>query len=186
VIAAVWGFVKSPVGRWLIGIVGAVVVLVLIYQGGVSAGVQHEKAAEAKRIASVMKTVKKVEKGAEAITAATDKKAAERVVEIRTVTKTLVEKVPVYVTAETDRRYLLPDGLVRLRDQAAAGVSEVPAHPGELFDAPSAVPASAFAETLVLDYGTAHEWKEAALACRSWVSEQAENFNSNIRTPTAP
>lgn len=178
-----WHFLKTPAGRWLFIAAGAVIVGALIFQGGVSAGVDREKAANAKRVASAMKAVRKVEAGAVAITAKTEAKTAERLVEIRTVTKTLTKEIPVYVSPEVDRSFLLPNGLVWMRDQAAAGVSEVPAHPGELPDAASRVPASAFAETIVLDYGTALEWKEAALACRSWTIEQAANFNANIRTP---
>lgn len=181
-----WGFLKSPLGRWLVGIAGVLVILVLIYQGGVSAGVDRQKADEAKRIASATKVVKKVEKQAGAITAKTDEKTAARLVEIRTVTRTLTKEVPVYVTAEADRTVVLPAGLIRLHDQAALGVSEVPADPGFLPDAPSGVAPSDLARAFVSNYGTAYEWREAALACRSWVSEQAANFNSNIRTQTAP
>lgn len=178
-----WAFLKSPVGRLTFGAAGLLLIAALIYQGGVSAGEGRERAAEAKRVASAMKAVRKTERAAVAITAKTEAKTAERLVEIRTVTKTLTKEIPVYVSPEVDRSFLLPNGLVWMRDQAAAGVSEIPAHPGELSDAASQVPASAFAEAIVLDYGAAYEWREAALACRSWVSEQAANFNSNIRTP---
>jgi len=182
-IAAALAFFKSPLGRWTVGIVGLIIIATLIYQGGVSAGVDRQKADEAKRVAAAMKTVRKVEKGAEVITAKADAKTAERIVEIRTVTKTLVERIPVYVPAEIDSRLDLPRGLIRLHDQAASGLPEVSPPPGFLPDAPSGVAASTFGETIVRNYGAAYEWREAALACRSWVSEQAANFDANIRTP---
>lgn len=172
-----WAFLKSPVGRVLFIAAGALLVAVLIFQGGID----HEKEAEAKRIAAAVKVVKKVERQAEVITARTDAKTAERVVEIRTVTRTLTKEIPVYVTAEADRTVVLPAGLIRLHDQAALGVSEVPADPGFLPDAPSGVAPSSLARTFVSNYGAAYEWREAALACRSWVSEQAANFDANIK-----
>lgn len=181
-----WAFLKSPFGRWLVGVIGAVIVVALIYQGGVSAGVDRERAAQAKRVAAAAKVVQKVETQAETITAKTDENTAERLVEIRTVTRTLTKEVPVYVTAEADRTVVLPAGLIRLHDQAALGLSEVPADPSFLPDAPSGIAPSDLARAFVSNYGTAHEWQEAALACRSWVSEQAANFNSNIRTSVEP
>jgi hypothetical protein len=168
--------------RWAAGAAGVALVIFLIF----SAGVKHEKAAEAKRVAAATKIVKKVEKQAETITAKAEEKTAARLVEIRTVTKTLTKEIPVYVTAQADRTVVLPAGLIRLHDQAALGVSEIPDAPGFVPDAPSGVAPSDFARTIVGNYGTAYEWREAALACRSWVSEQAANFNANIRTQAAP
>jgi len=181
--AAALTFFKSPLGRWTVGIVGLIIIATLIYQGGVSAGVDRERAANAKLVAAAMKTVRKVEKGAEVITASTEAKTAERIVEIRTVTKTLTKEIPQYVTVEVDRRTDLPLGFVWLHDQAASGLSEIPGHPSQLPDAPSGIALSAATGTIIENYGTAYQWREAALACRSWVSEQAANFNSNIRTP---
>lgn len=185
-ITAAWAFVKSPWGLRIIGALAVVAALFALYQVGVSHGVSRQKADEAKRVTAATKVVRKVEKQAEDITAKTDTKTAERVVEIRTVTKTLTKEIPVYVTAEADRAAVLPLGLIRLHNQAALGVSQVPADPGFVSDAPSGVAASTFGGVIVANYGAAYEWREAALACRSWVSEQAANFNANIRTQTAP
>ena len=184
-LAKLWAFLKSPVGRWMFGVAGIILIAFLVYRGGVSAGVDQERAAEARRIAAATKVVKKVEKQAAEITAKTDEKTAARLVEIRTITRTLTKEVPVYVTAEADRTVVLPAGLIRMHDKAALGLSEVPADPGFVPDAPSGVSPSDLARAFVSNYGTAYEWREAALACRSWVSEQAANFNSNIKTEAA-
>lgn len=182
----IWTFLGTPVGQ---GVLVVLIIFVTFACGelhGFSRGVAHEKAAEAKRLASAVKVVAKVEKKADAITAKTEAKTTERVVEIRTVTKTLLKEVPVYVPEKVDRTLVLPAGLVRMHDQAALGVSKVPDDPSFVPDAPSGVAPSDFAETIVSNYGEAYLWKEAALACRSWVVEQAANYNASIRTPTAP
>src|SRR5580704_11131294 len=41
--------------------------------------------------------------------------------QIRTVTRTIVERVPAYVTPAADRRFPLPVGFVRVHDLAASG-----------------------------------------------------------------
>lgn len=180
--SSAWRFLGTPVGVWAMRIAICVALLVCGELHGFYRGVKSERESEAKRLASAVRVVKKVEAKAEAITTTTDEQVAKREVEIRTVTKTLVERIPVYVSVETERSLVLPAGLIRLHNQAASGLPEVPPDPGFLPDAPSGVTASAFGETIVRNYGTAYSWKEAALACRSWVSEQADNFNSSIST----
>lgn len=179
---ALWGFLGTPIGMWMLRISICIALLVCGELHGFSRGIRHEREAEAKRISSAVKVVRKVEAKADAISTKTDDHVAKREVEIRTVTKTLIKEVKVYVTPEIDSRYLLPNSAVWLHDQAALGVSEIPAHPGQLPDAPSRVPLSTFTGTVIENYGTGLIWKDAALACRSWVIEQAENFNSNIDT----
>lgn len=180
--SSLWGFLGTPLGSWVLRLSICIALLVCGELHGFSRGVTSEKLAEAKRLEAAKKVVKKVEAKATEITTKTDERVAKREVEIRTVTKTLLKEVKVYVSPEIDRRYLLPNSAIWLHDQAALGVSEVPAHPGQLPDAPSGVPLSAFTETIVSNYGTGLEWKEAALACHSWVNEQAANFNANIDT----
>ena len=181
-ITAVWAFIKSPIGLRIVGALAVVLALFALYQVGVSHGVAKQKADEARRVAAATKVIRKVEKHAEAITAKTDAKTAERVVEIRTVTKTLTKEIPVYVTAEADRVAVLPVGLIRLHNQAALGVSQVPADPGFVSDAPSGVAASAFGGVIVANYGIAYEWKERAVACESWAVQQAELWDKSIKT----
>lgn len=179
---AAWRFLGTPFGVWVLRVAVCIALVACGELHGFSRGVQHEKDAQAKRVAKAAKVVAKVEKGAETITDKTEAKTAERVVEIRTVTKTLTKEIPVYVTAKADRVAVLPVGLIRLHNQAALGVSEVPPDSTFVSDAPSGVTASAFGRVFVANYGAAYQWKEAALACRSWVSEQADNFNSQIDT----
>lgn len=96
--------------------------------------------------------------------------AAERV-RVQTVTKTLVQKVNVYVPAAADTKCVVPVGFVRFHDAAAAGLSGPSGGPDET---PSGVPLSAVALTLAGNYGIAHDWRAEALGWRDWyVKEKA-------------
>lgn len=190
-LAAMADFARSKNGRRILGGVAAVAVAV----GGVlwarahwiSVGVAREKTAEATRLRNARPAIARVEAGGRSITAATDQRAAQRQTEIRTVTKILKEEVPVYVTVEADRRCDVSAGFVSLHNQAAAGVPQVPRPAGLVLDTPSGVALSAVADTVVDNYGTAQQYREAALACRAWAREQADLWSKNIRTaPASP
>ena len=184
-------FAGSKTGRRILAGVAALAIVTtgVLYARAhwIDVGVAREQTAQAERLAKAKPAIVRVEAGGKAITAATDQRAAQRQVEIRTVTHVLKERVPVYVTVEADRRNDLPMGFVWLHDQAAAGVSEAPAHPGVLPDASSGIALSAATDVIVDNYGTAHEWREAALACRAWAREQADLWDENIRAaPASP
>lgn len=186
-----WGaglrrFLTTPAGRVLVVLGVVAVALALTYRAGVEAGVERQVAAQARREEAARKAVAMVEKRGRAITAAVDQQSAARKVEIRTITKTLIEKVPVYVTVEADRRVDVPVGFVRLHDQAASGLPGLPDAPGLVVDAPSGVPLSAVAETVAGNYGVAYEWREEALACRVWVARQEALWRAKIQAPSRP
>lgn len=190
-LAAMVDFAKSKVGRRLLaGVAGlALLSATIVYARAhwIDLGVAREQAAEAARLKAAKPAIDRVEKGGAAITAATDHDTAQRRAEIHTVTKILKEEVPVYVTVEADRRCDVSGGFVSLHNQAAAGVPQVPRPAGIILDAPSGVPLSAVADTMVDNYGAAYEWREAALACRAWAREQADIWHKNIKAaPTSP
>ena len=91
-------------------------------------------------------------------------------IRIRTITKTLLQKVPLYVPAAADAECVLPLGFVRLHDAAAQGV---PTPAGGPDQAPSGVTLSAIAETVVANYGVAYDWRAETLAWRDWYVRQA-------------
>lgn len=186
-----WGaslrrFLTTPAGGVLVALGIVAVALALTYRAGVEVGVERQVAAQARREEAARKAVAMVEKGGRAITAAVDQQSAARKVEIRTITKTLIEKVPVYVTVEADRHVDIPVGFVRLHDQAATGLPGLPDAPGLVVDASSGVSLSAVAGTVVGNYGVAYEWREEALACRAWVARQADLYNSTIKATPSP
>jgi len=75
--------------------------------------------------------------------------------------RTLIEKVPVYVSAKNDAACVVPVGAVRLLDAAASGISLDAARaaiaPGQPDDAASDVALSEIARLLAADLGIARE-----------------------------
>ena len=115
---------------------------------------------------------------AQAITASVSSDVERRQVVVRYVTRTLIEKVPVYVSPEVDRRYPLPVGLVRLHDEAAAGHSPVPGGAGELDDAPSDIAPSTLGRTVVANYGDYYACREQVRGWIDWYNLQRQNWNA--------
>jgi hypothetical protein len=151
--------------------------LVIILALAVGFGVQtwridRLKAAPVKeRLKVVEKVVYRQAKAAQ-ITEDISKHVAQREAEVRTVTRTIVEKVPVYVTAETDRLYDLPLGFVRLHDAAALGTPAVPFGAGESPDTPSLVEPSTGITVIAGNYGQCHVWREQVIGWQAWYAEQ--------------
>jgi hypothetical protein len=77
----------------------------------------RDGAAETHLAQAAVKTVQR-QAAASQVIAVADQRTQDRV---RTVTRTLIETVPVYVRASTDARFPVPWGFVRLHDAAAVG-----------------------------------------------------------------
>lgn len=82
-------------------------------------------------------------------------KYVDRVREIRVKGDTIIQKVPVYVSAEADAACTVPAGFVRLHDAAAANAT--PDDPSDTDARPSDVALSAVAETVASNYTAYHE-----------------------------
>ncbi|VVD78509.1 hypothetical protein [Pandoraea fibrosis] len=82
-------------------------------------------------------------------------KYVDRVREIRVKGDTIIQKVPVYVTAEADAACTVPVGFVRLHDAAAGNTP--PDNPGDADARPSGVALSAVAETVADNYTAYYE-----------------------------
>ncbi len=176
---AAWTWAKSPVGRWVLGAIAVILLLLAVHAHGVGQGVSREKAAQAKRDSAALKAVMKREARAEAITARVADNLTRETVRIETVTQTLIKEVPVHVPPAADARCVVPVGFVRLHDAAAA--SEVPVTAGGSLEADSGVALSAVAETVALNYGDAHAWRAEVIAWRTWYAEQAKAWGEPVR-----
>jgi len=111
---------------------------------------------------AAIKVIAKTDKAAR-VTESVGARTEARQAAVRIVYRDIIREVPVYVSPETDRRYPLPVGFVRVLDRAAAGSEAAVAPPaGEPFDSPSDVTASDAAGTLV-------DWAGAYYACRTQV-----------------
>ena len=102
---------------------------------------------------------------------AAEAKAQDR---IRTVYRTLRAEIPAHVALETDRRFALPVGLVRLHDAAARGVelSRVPDPAGKPDGAASDVQPSDLAGAFVDNYGACRADGEQLAALQVWIRRQ--------------
>jgi len=170
ILGRLWAFLKSPLGQ----IVGAAVAIVLILGGayliGRHNGVQAEKAAEASRQAKAAKVVAKREDAAKAISTDVAAKTEAARVEIRYRTKTLIEKVPVYVPASADAGCSIPRSFVQLHDAAAAGL---PAPAGGPDPAPSGVQLSRVLATDIENLGVGYDYRAEVIAWRSWYARES-------------
>lgn len=141
-------------------------------------GRDGERKTEAARLVAAQKLNAKREAKAQAITDTAKTQITAERVRIQTVTKTLIEKVPYYVTAKADADCTVPLGFVRLHDAAASGSAGLPSSSGGPLDAPSGVPLSAVASTVTANYGTALDWRAEALGWRDWYLAQAKAWNA--------
>lgn len=176
---------RSPAGRVVLVALAVVVAIGGAFLLGRHDGVARERAAETKRRTAAVKVVQHIAAEGARISADVGGELERRKVEIRTVTKTLTKEVPVYVTVKSDLACVVPDGFVRLHDAATHGAA-LSAAPGGLVEAPSGVPLSAVAETVVDNYGVGLEWREEALAWRKWYARQADLWNKNVKAVPPP
>jgi hypothetical protein len=95
---------------------------------------------------------------------------------IRTVTKTIIEEVPTYVTAQADAHCTVPLGFIRVHDAAADGLPPVPLGSGRSADAPSGVAISSVAATVAGNYGLCNGFREQLMGWQAWYTGQQAAF----------
>jgi hypothetical protein len=138
--------------------------------GGFAAGWRvhdwRDGAAEAHAAGASARTIQRQAAASETVAVA-DQRLQDRV---HTVTRTLIQKVPIYVSATTDARYPLPLGFVRLHDAAAAGDDLSASAPGPdgSDDAASGVAASAAAAVIVGNYGLCRADQARLAELQAW------------------
>lgn len=133
---------------------------------GYGAWAKHQQSlGYARAVAEYAKQAKAVDDKREAVAAPIVAKQEAAQVQIRTVTKTLIEKVPIYVKADD---CAMPAGFRVLHDAAAVG--KIP-DPARIADA-AAVPAQEVAGTLTENYGLYFETSERLRGLQEWVRAQ--------------
>lgn len=141
--------------------------------GGFAAGWKvhdwRDGAAEVHAARAAVTTVQRQAAASQTIAVA-DQRAQDR---IRTVTRTLIERVPAHVTPATDAGFPVPWGFVRLHDAAAAGddLSAAAADPGRPDGAPSDVKASEAAAAVVANYGSCRADQARLAELQAWGRE---------------
>jgi hypothetical protein len=128
--------------------------------------------ADAEKAAQVRARAIEAAQAAITAQAATHDAAAQAAIVVRY--RTLIQKVPTYVTPQIDARYPLPWSFVRLLDGGAAGL-DVPSAadgPGQADDAPSDVTASQASTVILGDFRSADANAQTLLDLQAWVRDQ--------------
>ncbi len=106
-----------------------------------------------------------------------------KVVRVET-TKTLIEKVPEYVTTFADSRCIVPVGLVQHHNAAASFVPIHTATTGELVDSDSGIALSRVEAVVTENYGIAHDWRIELNDCRARYTSAFESLTRFNLQPT--
>lgn len=125
---------------------------------------------------AAVKVIAKTDKAAR-ITSAVSARTEAAQAKTRIIYRDIIREVPVYVSPETDRRYPLPVGFVRVLD-AAAGQTTVPDGPRQSDDDPSAVTASVAAGVLTDWAGMYYACRAQVVGWNDWYGEQAKAWES--------
>lgn len=130
-----------------------------------NAGVAEQQGIDAKALAAAQAKAGK-------ITTQVVTQYVDRVHVVRERAQTIVQKVPVYVTAKADAACTVPAGFVRVHDAAVQGL-ELPASASTADGAPSGVALSTVAGTVAGNYGICRETAERLTSLQDWVRQQA-------------
>lgn len=93
---------------------------------------------------------------------------------IITVTKTIHDQVPVYITKLDDAKCVIGSGFVSVFN-AAASLSPLPSGPTQPVDTPTPFTLSDVANATVLNDTTAYQWKARADAWAAWYAASVKN-----------
>jgi hypothetical protein len=144
------------------------------------AGAEAAKAAKAETKQAVRVIYR--ERAQADVTSAVETKAVEAQVQIRTVTRTIVERIPIYVTPDADDRCVVPVGFVRVHDAAATGnpLPEPSGEPdgGAAASEASTVTLSWLAEVTADNYGTYQTVARQLSDLQDWIRQQQAVTNA--------
>ena len=101
-------------------------------------------------------------------------KYVDRVQTVQGATKTIIKKVPTYVTVKDDAACTIPNGFVSLHNAAAEDSMQLPASSGTVNGQASAVKLSDVETTVAGNYGICHATAEQLIALQDWVKSQSD------------
>ena len=158
---------------WPYVLIGLLALTSAAYLKGRHDGSAHEKAAEIVRLQKAQAKVVKREVVAQRITDKAHAKLDAEQTRIEVRTRTIIQRVPEYVTQAASDRCVVPVGFVSLFNAAASGSStSLPESPGRFNDSASGVQLPEVASVTALNFGVAYGWRAEAMAWRSWYAEQ--------------
>lgn len=163
-----------PAQYKLVAQVGSVIVLAfgLYLEGGLS----NEDKWQAK-VKEMEAEIAKVEKAGAEASVKVVTKYVDRVQIVKEKGDALVQKVPEYISKDSDAKCVVPNGFVVLHDAAAKG--EVPDSTRDVNEAASGVALSTVGKTVTENYTTCHQNVEQLKALQEWVRTQEKIYNGN-------
>jgi len=176
-LAGIVAFARTPLGRNVLAGLAVILLLLSIYGAGQHKGAEHVRKADEKALVKAKADVSAHEATAAGISSRASTELAGERVRIETRTKTLIQKVPVYVDAKADAACTVGTGFVSMFNAAASGEAALPRPPGGSGGPPSGVPLSAILSTTVEDFGVAYDWRAEALKWRAWYRAQSEAWS---------
>lgn len=176
-ILMVWGWLKSPLGKQVV-LWGSLVVLLLGFgQWRYHDGVKHEQRAQAARLEAAKLIVAGKEAKAAKDTDHTQAVVTAKQAEIRTVTKTLIQKVPIYVPQDPARPNVSV-GFVRLHDAAILGVPDLADATGRPDGQPSGITDPQLLTVDIENAGACRANAAALIGWQDWYAQLQHNYNA--------
>ncbi len=163
ILRACIGFCAKPPGSWLAAAALAAAALWFAHASGVAQGRAEAEAAQKSAQARARAADAAANAELQSALSNLNVRIAAGLDEEQTraiyLTRTIVERIPVYVSKKTDRRYPLPCGLVRLHDAAflAADPATLSAAGCEADGQPAPATASAFSQNDAAWAGYCHQ-----------------------------
>lgn len=157
--------------------INRVVIIAAICLSGVSglagwklrdADYQSHLKADARAALTASEGARKIEGKNEATATDVGRQVEEAKTEIQYVSRTIIQKVPEYVTSDADARCVVPLGFVRLHDASATGNPPAPAAPGEPNDADSGLALSQVVPVIADNYAYTRTLEAQVIGWQTW------------------
>lgn len=121
--------------------------------------------------------IARIEKESQKVTEKIVVEYKEKVKVVKEKGDVIIQKVPEYITKESDTKCVIPNSFVVLHDSAAK--NEVPDSTKGVDEGASAVKLSDVARTVTINYNNYHQLTEQLKALQDWVKQQEKVYNGN-------
>ena len=121
--------------------------------------------------------IARIEKESQQVTEKIVVEYKEKVKVVKEKGDVIIQKVPEYITKESDTKCVVPNSFVVLHDMAAK--NEVPNTSAGVDEGASAVKLSDVARTVTINYNNYHQLTEQLKALQDWVKQQEKVYNGN-------
>ena len=170
----IYMFVRHPVvPNFIPQFIGMVFIAAGIFTTG-GLWTQKEYLAEVEKF---KQEVARIEKESAEATEKVVIKYKEKIVVVKEKGDVIIQKVPEYITKESDAMCVVPNGFVVLHDSASK--NEIPNTSSSSNGEASGVALSTVATTVVGNYTTCHEVREQLTSLQEWVKNQKSIYNKD-------